>query len=69
MSKFKKQDPGDEKNFFCSELVASAYKKLGLLPKNISSGSYLPWHFTDRGKLKLVKGALWPEQVLDFNLI
>ena len=28
--------------FFCSELVAACYKKLGLLPKEISCATYWP---------------------------
>ena len=34
--------PNPEEGFFCSELVASAYKNAGLLDANISSVRYLP---------------------------
>lgn len=32
----------NDKTFFCSELVASAYKCLDLLPKDIASSQYWP---------------------------
>lgn len=34
--------PSDKPGYFCSELVASTYKAIGLLPENISSSSYWP---------------------------
>ncbi len=40
---FKKKYEGDsveiseDKSYFCSELVAGAYKALGLLPKDVSA--------------------------------
>lgn len=40
VNKFRFQEPGSEQNFFCSELVASTYKAIGLLPMHISSSSY-----------------------------
>jgi len=38
--------PNPEEGFFCSELVASAYKNAGLLDANISSVRYLPGIFS-----------------------
>ncbi len=45
----KKSDPTEnetenyeKRTFFCSELVATAYKYLGLLPKEISATQYFP---------------------------
>lgn len=33
------------KSFFCSELVASVYKNMGLLPTEISATQYWPANF------------------------
>src|SRR5690349_4423686 len=68
VNKFKYQEPGTEQNFFCSELVASTYKAMGLLPKNISSSSYWPGDFSADHKLKLLKGRLGHEKVIDMTL-
>jgi len=35
----------EDRTFFCSELVAACYKKIGLLPKDISAARYLPGKF------------------------
>jgi len=59
----------DEKGFFCSELVASAYKALGFLPSNISSGQYWPGAFSTEKTLTLTEGAyLGDEMLIDFSL-
>lgn len=42
-----------EKTYFCSELVASAYKCMGILPKEISASQYWPGSFSNSGKLDL----------------
>ena len=60
--------PGDEENFFCSELLASAYKALGLLPETKPSSYYLPGHFSQDQDLQLIGAKLSPEQVIDFDL-
>ena len=58
-----------DKSFFCSELVASAYKCLGLLPKNIASCHYWPGSFSTENKLELQEQAsLGDEQLIDFEL-
>jgi hypothetical protein len=36
------EDENDESGFFCSELVATAYKELGLLTRDTSSANYQP---------------------------
>lgn len=66
---FKNKTPGEENNFFCSELVASAYRYLGLLPKSIKSSTYLPGHFSSKNKLDLENASLGQEFVIDFQLI
>jgi hypothetical protein len=57
-----------EKGYFCSELVAAFFKATGLLPPHISAAKYWPGSFSQRSKLKLLKGQLGPEMVVDFNL-
>ena len=42
-----------QNDFFCSELVAKAYKRFGILDKKKGSNSYWPVDFTDRGGLAL----------------
>jgi len=55
------------RTFFCSELVASAFKEAGLLRKNCPSTRYLPTTFEERKGLLLLNGAfLGPEQQISF---
>lgn len=42
-----------DKSYFCSELVASAYKCMGLLPKEIAASQYWPGTFSNKGGLQL----------------
>ena len=42
---------------FCSELVADAYKRVGLLPLSTEATAYLPRHFSYEEELELLKGA------------
>ncbi|CAG9329377.1 unnamed protein product [Blepharisma stoltei] len=68
---FRKREnlkPGYEKNFFCSELIASAYKSLGLLPDNVPSSHYWPGHFANENKIELVGASLSPELLIDMEL-
>ena len=59
------EDAMASKSFFCSELVATFYKALGILPLNIASSRYLPKDFSESGKLGLINGAsLMEEQVI-----
>lgn len=44
-------------SFFCSELVAAAYKELGMLPPDKASGQYWPVSFAQEKNLQLLKGA------------
>ena len=46
--------PGDEKDFFCSELVASAYKALGIINEKIPSRNFMPGSFVDDKVLGLI---------------
>lgn len=46
-----------DKTYFCSELIASAYKCLDLLPKNIAASQYWPGTFSSKGNLQLMNGS------------
>ncbi len=54
----------DLSSLFCSELVAEAYQRLGLLDESIPSNEYTPRDFSEKGKLKLLKGRLSEEILL-----
>jgi hypothetical protein len=65
-------DKNDSTSFFCSEFVAEVYKLLGLLPKEISSNSYLPSHFGGDGDIKKFKNnisKILPKLLLSKNSI
>ena len=36
----------DSKTYFCSELVATAYKRVGILDKDIAASKYWPGDFS-----------------------
>ena len=70
---FKKIDEHDymnknkDQSYFCSELVACAYKCLEILPKEISASQYWPGSFSNKGGLNLLNRALLEdEQVIEF---
>jgi hypothetical protein len=46
---------------FCSELVAEAYQRMDLLSEKKLSSEYTPKDFSDKSKLKLMKGKLHEE--------
>ncbi|CAG9322274.1 unnamed protein product [Blepharisma stoltei] len=66
--KGKKEEDSNEEGFFCSELVASAYKAMGLLSDDIPVSNYLPEHFSSGKQLNLINAQLGPELLLDFSL-
>lgn len=56
-----------EKTYFCSELVACAYKRLGILDQEIAASQYWPGDFSaeDHSKqVKLLDGARLSEEYL-----
>lgn len=65
---FKKRKTGEEENFFCSELIASAYKAIGAFPDDVSSSNFLPVHFSSKKSLPLVNCSLGQEFLIDFEL-
>lgn len=61
--------PGSEEGFFCSELVASAYKHVGLLPPQTPASNYLPGDFAREKRLDLLGGARFEaDYLIDFSL-
>ena len=66
--KQKVREPGTEDHFFCSELVASAYKKLGLLAAEVSACKFWPKDFSEEASLELTGGTLSPEMPIDYRL-
>ena len=67
------RDAADEiketKSYFCSELVASAFKRIGLLPPEISATQYWPNKFSKNSSMQLLKDAwLGDEYLVDFSL-
>lgn len=58
-----------ERGFFCSELVACAYKFMNLLPKKKASSKYWPGSFSKEKKLSLLgKSKLGEQYMIDFSL-
>jgi hypothetical protein len=56
----------DDTSFFCSELVAEAYQRMGLLPPNPPANEYTPHDFSSERKkpLPLQLGATLGPEVL-----
>ena len=55
----------DLSSLFCSEMVAEAYQRMGLLPEKPASNEYTPKDFSDAKKLKLLKGKLGREILVE----
>ncbi|MDX1805188.1 MAG: hypothetical protein R3292_14045, partial [Alcanivorax sp.] len=53
----------DQRGWFCSELVAELYRRLGWLPAHIRPSTFVPGHFGSR-HLHLQQGALGPVEPL-----
>jgi len=51
----------DLSSLFCSELVAEAYQRLGLLDPDMPSNEYVPADFSEKKQLALLRGSLGPE--------
>ena len=39
--------PSTTSGYFCSELIASAYQRMGILKSEVPSNNFLPSHFAD----------------------
>ncbi len=55
--------PPDRRGWFCSELVAEMYRRLGWLPRDIRVAGFVPGDF-DSPRLALREGGLGAPQVL-----
>jgi hypothetical protein len=66
----KQRDPvGPDQGFFCSQLIASAYKAMEVLHASVPSVSVLPGHFSYEKDLQLIgRSFLGEEQLVDFDL-
>lgn len=62
--KLGKNKKKDLSSLFCSELVAEAYMRLGLIAKDQVSSEYTPADFSEQGALKLIQGVLGPEIII-----
>jgi hypothetical protein len=63
--KQRESQPDINRTFFCSELVAEIYVRLGLLPQSRVPSSYWPKHFTE--DLPLLNGRLSDLMVVELN--
>ena len=62
----------DNKSFFCSELVATAYKRLGLLEKEKAASQYWPGEFSAENPETQIKFSkadthLGLEKIIEFT--
>ena len=56
-------------SYFCSELIASAFKRVQLLDEHKSASQYWPGDFSKEKKIDLKQGAWFGEEYLiDFSL-
>ena len=53
--------------YFCSELVAETFLKLGFIDDKKPINAYVPVDFSDKGQVHLLKGHLEPEVLIDIN--
>ena len=54
----------DLSSLFCSEMVAEAYQRMGLLSEKKPSNEYIPKDFSDAGELALLTGRLSKEVII-----
>jgi len=60
----RKAENAPLETYFCSELVASAYKKIGVLPESVAASNYYPSTFAARSGLKLTNDAELSDEVM-----
>jgi hypothetical protein len=63
-----KSAAGVRRSFYCSELVAETYMRMGLLPELPPSNAYLPKDFASQGHLPLQMGAKLGKDILVANI-
>ena len=54
----------NNEGYFCSELIADAFKVLNILPNDINSFQYLPGSFSAEYDLKLENGAKFGDEFM-----
>ncbi len=54
----------DLSSLFCSELVAEAYQRLGLLSEAKPANEYTPADFSEKKELQLLAGTLGNEIII-----
>ena len=58
-------EDNEQRNFFCSELIAKAFKEAGLFSSDEASHSFMPADFSNESKrLRLEKGARLGEEMM-----
>lgn len=55
--------PPDRRGWFCSELVAEFYRRLGWLPRDVRVSGFVPGHFGST-RMTLLDGTLLPPEFL-----
>lgn len=64
----KHRESSAEEGYFCSELLATAFKRCGLLTQESVASKYWPGHFSTEKKVDLVGEArLGEELLIDFE--
>lgn len=58
-----KKDETEEDGYFCSELVAKAYKLCNLLQSKKASSSFWPLDFSQQRNIQLSNGAYFDKEV------
>ncbi|CAG9333340.1 unnamed protein product [Blepharisma stoltei] len=66
--KFSKGRVHVQEKYFCSELVASAYQMIGILPCDVLPSYFWPKHFSSDKVLPLVRHSLSQEMMIDFEI-
>lgn len=64
---YKTEEEERSRTYFCSELVAAFYKKLGLLPQEKATTQYWPVSFSQARELELLRGTLDHERIIVFE--
>ena len=64
----KHRESTSEEGYFCSELLATAFKRCGLMAQEVTASRYWPGHFSTEKKLELEGEArLGEELLIDFE--
>eukprot|EP01084_Bolivina_argentea_P109275 195312_1 len=53
----------ESRTFFCSELIAKAFKEAGLLRSDLASSQYFPSHFQQSKNMTLLKGCSFSNEM------